>query len=90
MLLHAIAKYSVAKDTINNSQKKKRGRPKLVTPEAQQSEKTHIVICSKCISKIGKGYAHDCSRCGKVANVESLLVNTPMTSHHAEWSTSYT
>ena len=36
-----------------------------------------LVICSKCFSKIGKGYERDCSRRGKVSNIQNLLAATP-------------
>ncbi len=40
----------------------------------------HIVICSKCFSKIGKGLPHDCSKRGKVTNIQDLLSQTPTSS----------
>ena len=58
--------------------KKKHGQPKMnVTTEMPEKESN--IICSKCFSKIGKGYAHDCSRRGKVSNVQNLLCDTPTT-----------
>ena len=68
----------VAKSSINSQLKKKRGRPKAdETPEAQETGASQLVICSKCFSKIGKGYAHDCSRRGKFSNIQNLLAATP-------------
>ena len=38
-----------------------------------------IVLCENCLSKIGKGYPHHCTRRDKVSNVKRLLSTTPTT-----------
>ena len=70
---------AVTKSTINSSlsKKKKTGRPKTKTTSDNASR---LVVCSKCFSRIGKGYSHNCTRRGKVYNVENLLSKTPTTS----------
>ena len=55
------------------AKKKKAGRPKVKDVVDTPEHPDHcLVICSKCFSRIGKGYRHDCTRRSKVANVESL------------------
>ena len=56
------------------------------TPEAipeetpkSSSDAGRIVLCENCLSKIGKGYPHHCTRRDKVSNVERLLSTTPTT-----------
>ena len=74
---------AVAKSNIQSSlsKKKKAGRPKVKDVADTPKHPDHrLVVCSKCFSRIGKGYSHDCTRRGKVANVESLLSKTPTTS----------
>ena len=71
----------IANSTIGctKEKKKKGGRPSATnkTLETRDTEATHLVICSKSFSKIGKGYAHDCTRRGKVSNIQELLAATP-------------
>ena len=56
---------AVAKSTINTSpsKKKKADCPKTKTTPDNAS---CLVVCSKCFSRIGKGYSHNCTRCRKV------------------------
>ena len=67
----------VATSSVLNVPKPKPGRPKS-TPDAEQMS-PHLVICSKCFSRIGKGFKHDCTRRGKVSNLENHLLTSPTT-----------
>ena len=69
----------VAKSTQNTllSKKKKAGHPRSSSPPTGIK---NVVVCSKCFSKIGRGYSHNCSRRGKVSSVQDLLVKSPTTS----------
>ena len=50
-----------------------------VKPAGKKGERSmHIIICSNCFAKIGKGLEHDCSARGKVNNIQNLL--TPKSS----------
>ena len=58
---------------------KKGGRPKTSSAATPEGERPmHIIICSNCFAKIGKGLEHDCSARGKVNNIQNLL--TPKSS----------
>ena len=64
--LRVLVECAVAKSNIQSSlsKKKKAGRPKVKdvdTPEHPD----RLVVCSKCFSRIGKGYSHDCTRRGR-------------------------
>ena len=58
---------------------RKGGRPKTSSTTTPERERPmHIMICSKCFAKIGKGLEHDCSARGKVNNIQNIL--TPKSS----------
>ena len=64
---------TVANTSCFNVKKAKRGRPKSNPDGSDQRE--YLVVCSKCFSKIGKGFQHDCTRRGKVSNLNNLLAS---------------